>query len=82
MLPFRLSDVSRVEFYKRDELTTDLICCEVTAGDRVHFHHEEASGWEELVASLSELPGFDTAWLSKVSQPPFEACRCTAFERR
>ena len=82
MLPFRLADVSRVEFYKRDQLTTDLICCEVTANQDVHFSHEEAAGWNVLLDALQSLPGFDSNWFTKVSQPPFAECRTCAFERR
>lgn len=81
MLPFRLADVSRVEFYKRDELTTDLICCEVTAGELVHFSHEESPGWDAFVGALLDLPGFDREWFAKVSKPAFAECRTSAFER-
>jgi hypothetical protein len=81
VLPFRLPDVRRVEFYKRDELTTDLICCEVTVGDVVHFSHEEASDWGELVEALQALPKFDRSWFSRVGEPPFAECRTCAFER-
>jgi len=82
MLPFRLAEVSRVEFYKRDELTTDLLCCEVTAGGDVHFSHEEAEGWDDLLEGLRALPGFETDWFALVSQPPLEESRICAFERR
>ena len=80
MLPFRLADVSRVEFYKRDELVSDLICCEVTAGGVVHFSHEEDSGWGTLVEALQALPNFDRSWFSKVNKPAFAECRTCAFE--
>lgn len=81
MLPFRLADVSRVEFYKRDELTTDLICCDVTVGETVYFLHEEAPGWDEAIDAFHALPGFDAEWFAKVSQPPFAESSTTAFER-
>ena len=82
MLPFPLADVERVEFYKRDELTTDLICCEVAAGDAVYRANEESPGWAELVETLETLPGFESEWFAKVSQPPFEEARTVVFERR
>ena len=82
MLPFPLTDVERVEFFKRDELTTDLICCEVVAGDAVCFAHEAGPGWADLVEALETLPGFDAEWFAKVSQPPFEERRTVVFERR
>lgn len=80
MLPLPPNEVLRVEFYKRDELTTDLICCEVTAksGD-VYFAHEDKANWPELLRQLSDLPGFDQDWFAKVSQPPFEECSYVAY---
>jgi hypothetical protein len=30
-----LPDIGKVTFFKRDELTTDLICCAVAVGDDV-----------------------------------------------
>jgi hypothetical protein len=81
VLPFRLAEIGRVEFYKRDELTTDLACCEVAAGGVVHFSHEEAPAWDDLVRDLRALPGFDADWFARVSQPPFAERRICAFER-
>jgi hypothetical protein len=81
VLPFPLADVSRVEFFKRDELTTDLICCEVTARDAIHFSHEEAADWRVLLEKLAELPGFRADWFGQVAQPPFAESRFVAFAR-
>ena len=79
MEQFALGDVRRVEFYKRDELTTDLMCCEVTVGDVCHFSHEEESGWDGLIRKLAALPGFDAEWFAHVSQLPFAESRYVAF---
>jgi hypothetical protein len=81
VLSFLLTDVSRVEFYKRDELTTDLICCEATADGVVHFRHEEAPDWDQFVEELRKLPGFDGDWFAKVGKPAFAECRIVAFTR-
>jgi hypothetical protein len=81
MLPFRLSAVSRVEFCKRDELTTDLICCDVTVGDAVHFRQEEAPDWDQFLRELQELSGFDCDWCANVFEPAFAECRTIAFQR-
>ncbi len=86
MPPFRLADVRRVEFYKRDELTTDLICCNITlngkaGAEEVIFAHEEMPHWDELIQRLEFLGGFDVEWFSQVSQPPFAECRYEAFAR-
>lgn len=81
MPSFRLAEVNRIEFYKRDELTTDLVCCEVTTGDAVHFAHEEAPDWQRFLDYVAQLPGFDHDWHAKVSQPAFAECRTLAFSR-
>jgi hypothetical protein len=83
-LPFDLGAVSKVTFYKRDELTTDLICCDVeTKADKpqIWFNHEESETWQEWLGELAKLPGFDAGWHSKVSQPAFEPGATVAFER-
>lgn len=30
-----LTQIDKVTFYKRDEVTTDLICCDVAVGDEI-----------------------------------------------
>jgi len=76
-----LSEIDSVTFYKRDELTTDLICCEVATGDSVRTFHEELPGWEMLLQHLYKLPGFLTDWFALVSQPAFETKKTVAFTR-
>ena len=85
-LPFALADVQSVTMFKRDELTTDLICCEVEVdgsnGRQVHLTHEEAPEWVAWLAEPSNLPGFDADWHAKVSQPVFEACVTEVYRRK
>lgn len=76
-----LSEIDQVSFFKRDGVTTDLICCEVTVGDKVWFFHEEGEGWDVLLVHLGKLPGWRSDWFSAVSQPPFAECRTVAFSR-
>jgi hypothetical protein len=76
-----LPEIDQVVFFKRDEVTTDLICCEVTVGDKAWLFHEEGEGWEVLLAHLAKLPGWRSDWFSAVSQPPFAERRKVAFSR-
>jgi hypothetical protein len=76
-----LADVETVTFYQRDEITTDLICCEIRARDLVWVFHEEAEGWDRLVAHLEELPGFRRDWYQAVVQPPFATTEAIAYTR-
>ena len=77
-----LAAIDAVTFYKRDELTSDLICCDVTVGERVWTFHEELSGWDELLGHLKGLPGFRADWFERVSRPPFETNTTVAFQRQ
>jgi len=74
-----LTYIQKVTFFKRDELTTDLICCDVEAGGQVWFFHEEAEGWDALVHYLEELPGFRADWYQAVVQPPFATSETVAY---
>ncbi|MBX9860199.1 MAG: hypothetical protein K2Y20_11490 [Sphingomonas sp.] len=77
-----LADVNAVVFDKRDQITTDLICCDVEVAGRVWTFHEEATGWADLIAHLSALPGFRSDWYSVVVHPTFATSETVAFERR
>jgi hypothetical protein len=77
-----LEGVVQVTFFKRDQLTTDLICCEVVTGrpeKQTFFFHEEMAGWEQLLAHLSQLPGFRADWREAVVHPPFAENRTVAY---
>lgn len=76
-----LSQIEAVTFYKRDEITTDLICCDVVVGEKNLFFHEEAEGWGQLIERLEQLPGFRSDWHSAVSQPPLSLSKMVAFRR-
>ncbi|HEX8902056.1 hypothetical protein, partial [Vitreimonas sp.] len=74
--------IQQVAFFKRDQITTDLICCEIIARDETWFFHEEQPEWSDVLELVQQLPGFDDEWLSKVMLPPFAENRTIAFERR
>lgn len=76
-----LADILKVTFFKRDELTTDLICCHVEVRGQTWFFHEEAEGWDELLHHLEQLPSFRKDWYEVVAQPPFAASETVAFTR-
>jgi len=80
-LGLSLSSIDKVTFTKRDEITTDLICCEVEAADQIWTFHEEMPGWDALIAHLTGLPGFREDWIETVSQPAFALCETVAFKR-
>jgi hypothetical protein len=77
-----LSEIDAVIFYKRDEITTDLICCDVAIQGRLWTFHEEAAEWQALTAHLSALPGIRNDWYEAVVNPPFATNETIAFKRR
>ena len=77
-----ISEISAVIFYKRDEFTTDLICCDVEIAGEVWRFHEEATGWSDLIAHLSTLPSFRADWYETVVGEPFSESEVVAFDRR
>jgi hypothetical protein len=64
-----LPGINAVVFYKRDQITTDLICCNVEVAGQVWTFHEEATGWPDLIEHLSALPGFRADWYGAVAKP-------------
>lgn len=84
-LNFTLNQVREIAFFKRDEITTDLICCEVSVSsdgrEDTLFFHEEMDSWQRMIAQVSELPDFDQKWFETVMQPPFKEQRTVAYRR-
>jgi len=67
-----VNSVTEVAVYKRDEIVTDLICCDIfTADGTVRTVHEEMPGFNDLIAAFKDLPGFDADWWGKVIKPAF-----------
>jgi hypothetical protein len=71
-----LDSAIRVAF-KRDMLTTDLVCLEFryvdAAGTSMHVEiNKDMLGFEQVIAALQrEMLGFDKGWRAKVVNPPF-----------
>lgn len=77
-----LTEIIKVTFYKRDEITTDLICCDVEAKGSAWAFNEEQVGWDMLLQHLNKLPDFRNDWYASVSQPPFATSDTVAFRRQ
>ena len=76
-----LTDTSKVTFYKRDEITCDLICCDVAVDGATRTYNEEQVGWDLLLQHIYKLPNFRTDWYAAMSQPPFATSETVAFSR-
>jgi hypothetical protein len=78
-------DIIRIEAFKRDLLTVDLICLNIVVkhGTQVEIN-EEMEGWESLVEKLPEyLPGCQTfgQWFLTVAFPAFKPNFTVIYKR-
>ena len=77
-------DVTDVSAYKRDLLTTDLICFAISTAEQAIEIHEEMQGWQALIEALpTYLPGMpeQTQWFNTVALPPFATNVTKLFSR-
>lgn len=78
-------EVSAIVAYKLDELTTDLVCCDIVTGagdgEQIRTIHEELPGFDNAMAGFETLPGFDRRWREAVILPPFAANRTVIYSR-
>jgi hypothetical protein len=79
----RWSSIERLEGYKRDLMTTDLICMDVTFDGSVVTFSEETPGWyifqERLRAALPEV---SPTWEFDITFPAFGTNFTVLYERR
>ena len=76
-------EIEEVTAFKRDLITTDLICIEIrTHDDRVMEFNEEVAGFEPCLEEMQRnLHGFDTRWHEKVVKPAFAANKTVLFSK-
>ena len=80
----RWDDIRRVEAYKRDSVTYDVVCLSVVtdaAGDEWELNDELLGFWDVANAMPAALPGFDARWQESVVKPAFAANRRVLFTR-
>ena len=75
-------EIAQATAFKRDEMTTDLVCVEVELlnGESILLNEDMAGfgAWADLVAAL---PGADPQWREKVIPPPFAPNPTIVFAR-
>jgi hypothetical protein len=79
------AEVSAIVAYKLDELTTDLVCCDIVTGaghgKQIRTIHEELLGFDTAMKAFEALPGFDRQWREAVLLPPFATNRTVVYDR-
>jgi hypothetical protein len=81
---FRWTDVSKVETYKRDLFSVDMICLDfaVDADQRVYMTHDEMDGFSELSSRLTQyFPSIASDWWNEVAVPAFATKHRILYER-
>lgn len=75
-------EVVRVTVFKRDEVTTDLLCLEIElANGETIEPNEDVGGFDEWLRRIESLHGVDPDWRGKVIQPPFARNAIVLFTR-
>lgn len=76
------NEIEEINVYKRDLMTTDLICMDINFKETSLTFSEETQGWYILVKKLKEV--FNTIpsdWNDKVVVPPFETNFKTIYKK-
>jgi len=80
-----LDEVHAIVAYKIDELTTDLVCCDIVTGsgdgEQMRTIHEDIPGFDAVMARFEVLPGFNRQWRDAVILPHFATNRTTIYNR-
>lgn len=76
------SDITEINVFKTDLLTTDRIDMEIVYGDRALTIHEELPGWYQFVLKTKEIfPSIPKDWDWEIVQPPFAANYRTIYSK-
>ena len=83
--------ITAVGAFKKDELTTDLVCVEIEFAEPGTRHedgrgsvlliHEQMPGFDEVMRRMEGLPDFQANWRSAVCREPFATDSVTIFRR-
>lgn len=78
------SEINKIEAYKLDQFTTDLLCVKIyLKNENAYNLHEDMQGFYILLEALKErLPSYSDEWYEEVLQPPFEENLKVIYERK
>jgi hypothetical protein len=81
-LKIRWDQVSHIDTYKRDHLTTDEVCLDIFWQEWKMTIGEDTPGWHQFVSRMTEVfPQIPEDWWDIVVQPPFAANFRTIYQR-
>ena len=78
-------DVRAIVAYRLDEVTSDLLCCDIITGsvddEQIRTIHEDIPGFEATMTRCEVLPGFDKGWRAAALRPQGVKTRMTIYHR-
>jgi hypothetical protein len=78
---FRWNELQRIIAFKRDLLTTDLICIAFELTDRAVEVDEKMEGYNSTLEGMTaHFPRLNHQWLSSVAFPPFATNLTTIWQ--
>jgi hypothetical protein len=76
------SDITQINVYKVDMMTTDRIDMEIVYGEKAFTISEEFPGWYRFVGKLKELfPAIPKDWDFTIAQTPFATNYRTIYNK-
>ncbi len=80
-----LEKIEKVTFFKIDEFTSDLVCCDIVFSDdnglQIIHLNEDRDDLARVDCYFASVEGYDKNWRENVILPPFEECEYVAFKR-
>lgn len=66
------TEITKINVFKTDLLTTDRIDMEIEYGDKSITISEELPGWQDFLLKIKEIyPSISKDWDTEIVQPPF-----------
>ncbi len=76
------NEITQMNAYKIDLITTDCIVLEIVYGDEVITINEELRGWYQFVIKTKQVfPSIPKDWDINIMFPPFAENRTTIYKR-
>jgi hypothetical protein len=76
------SAIERITTYKRDLMTYDLVCMEITYDNRMFTIHEESLGWYQFIKRTKAVfPEIPESWDVDIVLPSFETNWKALYQR-
>jgi len=74
------ADITEINAYKRDLITEDQICLEISSGSNQFYCTEDFDGWKEFEEMMrKQFPEIETHWLMQTANPALETSKTQIY---